>query len=175
MSTATLTESGRTFCAKAMSTQTLHIAWGSGEESWDEENPSLPSLVKRGELFTELGRRVPTGVGFVKPDPDGSIVIPTGITPAGEIQNARYTPSDEPTPYLYIRCNFDNQDASTGIIREMGLFGGTKVKSDLPEGQRYFTPDELEEPGMLIAAEIVRPSYPRSPSVRESYEFVLPF
>ena len=175
MSTATLTNQGRAFCAAAVANETLHVAWGSGDPAWDEDNAVLPSLVGRTSLFSELGRRIPTSVGFVTPDDAGSVIIPTGLLPDGTVQYARYSHADTPTAYLYVRCNFDNADAANATIREMALFGGTVVKPDLPAGQRYFTPDELDNAGMLIAAEIVRPSYPRSPSVRETYEFVLPF
>ncbi|MEG2173552.1 MAG: hypothetical protein RRY29_09895 [Desulfovibrionaceae bacterium] len=175
MSTATLTDAGRSFCAQAVANEVLHVAWGSGDAAWDNEGASLPSLVKREALFHELGRRIPTTIGFVTPDAEGSIIIPIGTLPDGTVQSARYTQVSYATPYVYFRVNFDNADAANATIREMGLFGGTVLKEGLPPGQRYFSPAELADPGKLIAAEIVRPSFPRSPSVRESYEFILPF
>lgn len=175
MSTATLTTAGRAFCAEATANEALFVAWGSGDDAWDEAGASLPSLVQREALFHELGRRIPTTVGFVTPDAEGSIVIPTGTLPDGSVQSVRYSQVPYATPFLYVRVNFDNADAANATIREMGLFGGTVLQEGLPAGQRYFIPAELEQPGKLIAAEIVRPSYPRSPSVRETYEFVLPF
>jgi hypothetical protein len=56
----------------------------------------------------------------------------------------------------------------------MAMFGGTVVKPDLPPGQQYFTPNQLDDPGFMVVMEIVRPYFTRSPSVRESYEFVFP-
>mgnify|MGYP006878107641 FL=1 len=44
----------------------------------------------------------------------------------------------------------------------------------LPEGQRYFTPADLKSPGLLLAAQIILPRINRSPSVRQTVEFVLP-
>jgi hypothetical protein len=166
---------GRIFMAEAIKAKPLHIAWGSGDPAWDDiEDADLPGLVEADALVNELGRRAPASVGFVVPDEAGAIVIPIGQDGQGNIVYQRYAQVEEPTAYLYVRCNFDNADASNSIIREMGLFGGTIVKPDLQPGQQYFTLDQIENPGRLFAAEIVRPHFLRSPSVRESYEFVLP-
>jgi hypothetical protein len=175
MSVATITMEGRIFMAEAIKAKPLHIAWGSGDPAWDDmADADLPGLVDAKALVNELGRRVPASVGFVVPDETGGIVIPIGQDGQGSIVYQRYAQVDEPTAYLYVRTNFDNVDASNSIIREMGLFGGTIVKPGLPPGQQYFTLDQLEYPGRLFATEIIRPHFLRSPSVRESYEFVLP-
>jgi hypothetical protein len=45
----------------------------------------------------------------------------------------------------------------------------------LPPGQQYFIPAEIENPGLLLAAQIILPRINRSPSVRQTVvEFVLP-
>lgn len=161
--------------AAAVKAQALHVAWGSGDPAWDDMGDSdLPGLVGYKALVNELGRRVPAVVGFVEPDDNGPIVIPIGEDGQGNVQYARYRQVDEASAWLYVRCNFENPDASNAIIREMGLFGGTVVDPDLPPGQHYFTPGQIKNPGFLVAMEIVRPRFERSPSVRESYEFVLP-
>lgn len=175
MSIATITLSGRAFMASALKAQPLHVAWGSGDPAWDDMADSdLPGLVESTALVNELGRRVPASVGYVTPDENGSIVISIGADGEGNVIYKRYSQSVEATAYLYIRCNFDNADASNSVIREMALFGGTVTDPELPPGLQYFTPDQIVAPGFLIAVEIVRPSFGRSPSVRESYEFVLP-
>lgn len=56
----------------------------------------------------------------------------------------------------------------------MGVFMDTAIKEGLPPGQRYFTPAELEDPGLLLAVQIITPPMNRSASVRQSVEFVLP-
>ncbi|MCL2458956.1 MAG: hypothetical protein FWF31_08990 [Desulfobulbus sp.] len=175
MSLATVTTTGRAFLAKVLKEQSLHIAWGAGDPAWDDlEDSSLPGLVNVTGLTAELGRRAPSSVGYVLPDDDGAISIPVGMDGQGNVLYQRYTLAETPTPWLYVRCNFDNADAASATIREMGLFGGGVAAQDLPPGQQYFTPDEIEDPGFLIAVEIVRPRFSRSPNVRESYEFVLP-
>ena len=44
----------------------------------------------------------------------------------------------------------------------------------LPPGQQYFAPADIADPGLLLAAQIVLPRINRSPSVRQTVEFVLP-
>ncbi len=70
--------------------------------------------------------------------------------------------------------NYDFADAGNAVIRELGIFMDTVTKEGLPPGQLYFTPAELEDPGRLLAAQILRPSILRSPAVRQTIEFVLP-
>lgn len=172
MSLATLTRTGRAAMVKAMLSQPLHLAWGTGLAEWDAEDAELPSLINSTALYAELGRRIPAAVGYVIPDDEGEITIPVGRG-GEEVEEVRYNRSTEPTPYLYIRINYDYADASSAIIRELGVFMGTQTDPDLPEGQRYFTPAEIIDPGLLLAAQIITPPITRSPSVRQSIEFVL--
>ena len=90
------------------------------------------------------------------------------------MQEARYRLATESTPYLYVQTAYAYSDASNAIIREMGLFMDTEFVEGLPEGQRYFVPDDLKNPGLLLAAQIILPRINRSPSVRQTVEFVLP-
>ena len=174
MSLATLTKSGRAAIAMAMASQPLHLAWGSGNEAWDEEGFTAPSLVNWTSLQAELGRRSPASVGFVLPDEDGGIIIPVGRGLDDIVQEARYRQVPEPTPYLYVRVNFDYADAPSAVIRELGLFMGSTMKADLPAGQRYFRPGDIEEPGLLLAVQILSPGISRASNVRQTIEYVLP-
>lgn len=174
MSLATLTKTGRAAIAKALSARDIFLAWGTGEEAWDAEDAALPSLVNATAISGEVGRRKATSVGFVTPDEGGDIVIPTASATDGTVVNARYKTSEEPTPYLYIRVNFNFEDASTAIIREIGIFLDSVPADGLPEGQQYFTVDQISDPGLLLAAQIITPSIQRSPNVRQAVEFVLP-
>jgi len=110
----------------------------------------------------------------VEPDEAGGIVIPVATGSEGAVQEARYRLVTEPTPYLYVQTAYAYSDASNAIIREMGLFMDTEFVEGLPEGQRYFTPADLKSPGLLLAAQIILPRINRSPSVRQTVEFVLP-
>jgi hypothetical protein len=175
MSVATITIVGRSFLAESVKAQTLHIGWGSGDPAWDGmADSALPGLTEATALVNELGRRAPATVGYVLPDKVGAISIAVGQDNQGSITYKRYTQVSQPTAWLYFRCNFDNADAANSVIREAALFGGTVVKPELPPGLGYLTPDQLLDPGRMIAVEIVRPCFLRSPSVRESYEFVFP-
>ena len=86
----------------------------------------------------------------------------------------RYKISEAPTPYLYVRTNFNFEDASNAVIREIGVFLDSVPADGLPEGQQYFTVDQISDPGLLLAAQIITPSIQRSPNVRQTVEFVLP-
>lgn len=174
MSLATLTKTGRAAMAKAIASRPLHLGWGAGDPAWDEPDAEIPSLIHATALQAELGRRAPASVGFVQPDEAGDVVVPTGWANDGTVEVTRYRQVTEPTPYLYIRVNYDYDNAATAVIREIGLFMDTVTKEGLPPGQRYFGPGDLEDPGLLLAAQILLPPINRSPSVRQSVEFVLP-
>lgn len=159
---AILTQSGRAAMAAAIADQSLHLAWGGGEQAWDITPQPEPTSATA--LVNEIGRRTVTLWQFAIPDPDGVIVVPTG----------RFSPSpgNAPTNHLYLRFNFDFTDAPSAVIREVGVFVGTSVKADLPPGQRYFTPAEIEHPGILLALERIQ-KFERSPAVRQNFETVI--
>lgn len=174
MSLATLTTAGRGAIVKAIKERTLHIAWGVGLADWDEEGAVFPSLVDRTALFNEIGRRAITSSSYVTPDNAGDIVIPVTAGESSVISEARYSFSVAPTPYLYVRAAYDFADASSAVIRELGVFMDTVVGSSVPSGQHYVTPAQLTDSGILLAMQIVTPPINRSPSVRQTIEFVLP-
>ena len=177
MSLATLTISGRAAIAKAIASQVLHLAWGYGEPEWDsdpDQNHLKTTLIHKTALDHEVGRRLVTFVGFVTPDEAGDITIPIGRQSDGTVEVARYLSCLTPTPYLYMRVNFDYDDANDQIIREVGIFMDTRVKAELPPGQRYFLPADLTDPGQLLAIQRLDPVIKRSPAVRQTFEFVLP-
>ena len=156
------------------SQQPLHIALAQGLPEWEDTEAPLPDTVTMTALTNEMGRRVPNIVGFVVPDEAGGIVISEGLDANGEVRTTRYRMVSEPTPYLYMQVAYDLTDAPSGTIRQMGIFVGSTVREGLPPGQRFFTPDEIDDPGLLLAVEILQPAIPRNPQVRQAVEFVLP-
>lgn len=115
-------------------------------------------------LLREVGRRVVDEVHFVAPHPEGEVVVPTG----------RYSISVNPTNHLFVRVRFDFEDAATSTIREQAVFVDTVTDAELPMGQKYFVPTQVEDPGILL---ILQHSVPivRQPSTRETFEFVVTF
>ena len=174
MSLATLTKTGRAAIVKSIAARDIFLAWGTGEEAWDADDAVLPSLVDITAITGEVGRRRASSVGFVTPDDAGEIVIPTASASDGTVTRARYKISEAPTPYLYVRTNFNFEDASNAVIREIGVFLDSVPADGLPGGQQYFTVDQISDPGLLLAAQIITPSIQRSPNVRQTVEFVLP-
>lgn len=157
---AILTLSGRAGIAASLMERSIHLAWGSGAPEWDAA--PVPESIEAGALVNEIGRRAAVSVRYCVADEAGDIVTPTG----------RYSESLAPTNNLYMRFNFDFTDAPTATIREAAVYVGTVVKDGLPEGQRYFAPAEIADPGLLLAIEHF-PKFERSGAVRQSFEFVI--
>lgn len=224
-----LTQSGRAAIAASIKEQPLHLAWGSGNASWESnhrvekvftkgkiqldcypikdvkvlkgqtiyqssvdylvdsntgvikrvENSSMaendvltieytqstpPEPINATKLINEVGRRVVDEVLFCTGDENGELITPSG----------RFKPSSVPTNNLYLKCTFDFTDAANQVIREIGVMVGTKVKKELPEGQRYFEPQDIEEPGILLVLEHTVPLI-RTAATRETFSFVVTF
>ena len=159
---AILTNSGRAAAAAAIKAQPLYMAWGSGDVAWDTDPAAEPADAIA--LVNELGRRRVTQVIFCQPDTQGELVVPTG----------RFTVSEAPTKYLYMRFSFDFTDAAASTIREVAVFSGTTPKASVPSGQEYIVPAEIEDPGLMLALEHID-ALVRSASVRQQFEFVIQF
>ena len=156
-----LTKSGRVAIAESIALRPVHIAWGLGDGAWltaPSENPNALALQE------EIGRRTANNVGFVVADPVGDIILPTG----------RFTRSVTPTNMLLVEVSFDFSDASSSVIREFAVFVGTEVVAGLPEGQRYFVPSEVSNPGRVLHLENSPPIF-RSPEIRPGFKIVVVF
>lgn len=172
---ATLTNSGRSAIAAAICSRPISLGWGTGEEAWDSKTDAeLPGLLKRAALFNEVGRRIVSIKGYCLPSEQGDIVVPVGSMPDGSVDVARYAQCAEPSPYLYFKAGYDFGDGGTAAIRELGLFMDAEFADGLPAGQQYFTPAQIKTPGRLLAMQILRPGILRSPTIRQTIEFVLP-
>ncbi|WP_264375673.1 hypothetical protein [Wolbachia endosymbiont (group B) of Sphaerophoria taeniata] len=224
-----LTQSGRAAIAASIKEQSIHLAWGTGDTSWESshqvekvfiegeialdhhtikdvrvftgqtvykssidyivdsssgvikrtENSSIransavtveysestpPELITSEKLLNELGRRTANEVLFCTGDENGELLTPSG----------RFRPSNVPTNNLYLKFTFDFTDAANQVIRELGVMVGTKIKEGLPEGQRYFEPKDVENPGILLVLEHTVPLI-RTAATRETFSFVVTF
>lgn len=160
---AILTTSGRTALAISVAGQPLHLAWGTGDPSWD--STPVPEPVGATALLAEVGRRASPQLLYVAPDAAGSLSLPSG----------RWSISAQPTNNLYMRFAFDYTDGSTATIRELGVFVGGTIKAAVTSaspGKLYFDPADIQTPGTLLALQRV-PKILRSPAVRQAFEFVL--
>lgn len=160
---ATLQDDGRTALASAMAAMPVHLAWGRGLPEWDTAPDPEPT--NASALVDEVGRRLATFVGYVQPDPAGEVELPSG---------SKYTVVAGPTRWLYVRVVFNFEDADGETIRELGITFGAAPVAGLPAGQRYFTPEQIAEPGHLYALERVS-AFVRNGAVRQTFEYVLPF
>lgn len=159
---AILTESGRTSVAYYLSLQNIHMAWGNGNASWDDEpernDPSDTALV------SEVGRLKATRVQFVNPDPAGAIELPEG----------RFTLSVDPTKYLYLEFDFSYQHAIGEVIREASVFLGTTLKEGVSPSTAYLTPLQIENQGRMLVAERFG-KFTRQANVRQKFSYVIQF
>lgn len=158
-----LVNEGRAAIASAIKQRPMFLAWGEGDESWVEP-PPLPTTTATA-LVKEVGRRAVTRVAFCTPDPDGDIITVTG----------RYSETSTPTPHLYLLTKFDFEDASDKTIRELAVFMDTVVVSGLPVGQKYFTPSQIQDDGLLLVVDNLKRFVPRSPASRETFDLVITF
>jgi hypothetical protein len=133
---AILTQSGRAALAQAVKNQTMHVAWGTGAESWD--SGPIPEDTTQTALLNEIGRRVVKEVSFCEPDDEGEL----------EASNGRFTISETPTRNLFVRVRYDFSDGQGYTIRELGLFVDGETAEDLPPGQEYFLPEQVVSPGI---------------------------
>ncbi|WP_353285672.1 hypothetical protein [Wolbachia endosymbiont (group A) of Gastracanthus pulcherrimus] len=225
-----LTQSGRAAIAASIKKQSIHIAWGTGDSSWESshkvenfftpdgkiyldhppvkdvkvfqnstiykpgidymvdsntsilkllENSSItansavtveytqnkpPESITSEKLLNELGRRTVDEVLFCTGDENGELITPSG----------RFRPLNVPTNNLYLKFTFDFTDAANQVIRELGVMVGTKIKEGLSEGQRYFEPKDVENPGILLVLEHTVPLI-RTSATRETFSFVVTF
>ena len=143
MTVAVLQDAGRIALAKSLAALPAYFAWGRGDSAWVVP-PAVPS--NRTALLDEVGRRLVTTTRYVLPataqDVD-TVVIGKGA------DKKYYKFSAEPTPWLYLRTEFDTDDAEGEDIRECALFFGTVAKAGVPAGQRYLTPDQLQDAGFI--------------------------
>lgn len=162
---AILTQSGRTAIAQSVKNQVIHLAWGQGQlEAAHDNFVVLPEDPTQTALIREVGRRIVDEVAYCIGDDEGELVTPTG----------RFSRSEIPTNNLYIKTMFDFTDAAEYTIRELGLFVGTFTDPELPEGQRYFLPTDIVDPGILLLLEHSVPLI-RTAATRESFSFVVTF
>ena len=160
---AILTQSGRVAMARSVKAQEIFLAWGTGSDEWGL-TPPTEGLITSTALVNEVGRRICESVEFCVADDQGAIITPTG----------RFTASLTPTNLLHFEVLFDFTDGVGYNIREFGLFTNTIVDSSLPEGQKYFTPDQLTDAGSLLCIERCAPIY-RQAMTREIENFVIEF
>lgn len=159
---SSLSIAGRIAIAELIFSQPVHLAWGIGDGAWTSTVPNETG--EEAGLINEVGRRVVTQLAYVVPDAVGAIVLPEGS----------FTLSATPTRHLYMRTDFDFNEATGAAIREIGVFIRTVTQAGLPALQKYFIPSQIVDPGRLIQLKNYQPIY-RFPDNRERFEIVMTF
>ncbi|EDL8065176.1 hypothetical protein CTA21_23955 [Salmonella enterica] len=163
---AILVESGRAAVATAILGQPLHLAWGSGDVSWDAN--TLPPTPTTGStaLVSEIGRRVVTQTQYCVPQSGGEIIVSQGQFTA--------TPNNTPSKYIYLRFSYDFPDAAASTIRELGIFVGGTMNGAGVNGYWDTTRNLPTNPGQLLVLENIQ-KLVRSQQVKQQFEFVIQF
>jgi len=159
-----LQQNGRKLLAKALRALPVHVAWGRGDGAWGQNPPATPSI--QIGMLDEIGRRLATEVAYVVPatELDGEIELPG---------KRFYKRSAVPSEYVYVRATFSFEDAQGETVRECGVFFGTVAKADVPAGQRFLTPAQIENAGDVYSLEY-RAAVLRSGTVKGHEEIVIP-
>jgi len=156
-----LKKAGRIALAELVYSGSIFVAWGTGDGSWS--TPPAENTNQTG-LLNEVGRHTATTKSFLTPTVGGPV----------SVDGATYSASATPTNILYVTVNFEAANASTSVIREIGIYTGTVVNPALPVGQKYFLPADLVSSGRAIMTQNVAPIF-RSLSTGESFAFVITF
>ena len=163
-----MTEVGHTAIASAVKKQDFYLSLGGLPEDFEhpwtveEEPPAFDP--KATDLILSFGYRKAARVLYAYEDPNGIIVA------AGK----RWSVTEEPTRHVYIEFRLDAEDAVGKTIYQTGLFMNLRPKADVPEGKLFLLPEEVEDKGILLMGENIRPFH-RYEGVREIFEFVLTF
>ena len=115
-------------------------------------------------LMNQVGLRTVDEILFCSGDENGELITPSG----------RFTESRSPTNNLFLKFTFDFEDAANQVIQELGVMVGTEFLTELPPGQRYFTPEQILTPGILLVLEHTVPLV-RTAATRETFTFVVTF
>lgn len=126
--------------------------------SYYAKTPTEPSGATG--LVNELGRRVVDSAQFLVVDANGVIVDPSG---------AHFSVTATQTNMGLFTATFDYGDAPTATIREIAIFTASVPVAGLPDGQRYFTPDQLQSTGTLLSLQNFSTAQPRVAYKREQY------
>jgi len=159
---ATFTEEGHIALALAMYQVPFFLALGTLPEDYSAKwtvDQEPPTFDPEASIIQPIGYKIETYKTFVQESPDGII----------EAFGTRYNPSNTPSRFLYIEFKLDKEDAAGLTIYQLGFMINTKIKSDVPQGKQFFLPDEIEDPGILMIGENIRPAYKNIGEVRQYY------
>jgi hypothetical protein len=171
---AILTQSGRAAIAASLAERPIHLAWGTGDPEWDAagEQDGEVETVTATALSNEIGRRKITSWQFVVPDDENGTITVNDVADPSIKKKFSPSPDNTPTNHLFLVFKFDFDDAPAATIREIGIFINTVTNPELPAGQMYFEPDDIVDPGILLAVGHM-PFFNRQPSIRQTFEHVI--
>jgi hypothetical protein len=158
---AIFTIGGREVVAELLLNQTFYLALGSGDPNWDIAiEPPSPTAT---DLIDKFGLTRMRRFTYVVPNLDGEIQM---------ADSSKFAASDAPSRYLYIAFRLDPSDAKGELIREAGLYWGTKLVEGTPAGQMYLEKQAVVSWGKLIHLDRFN-SIERDGLIEQTFSFVL--
>ena len=157
-----------TTLAIAMQALPIYCAWGAGYAAWD--SAPIPANSESPGLVAEIGRRRVDAQLFCTPSVSGDIHLP----PSANNPGGRWAISNAPTPFLYLKTSFHSEDSPAALIREVGYFSGTVIKSSVSVQQSYFAPADLANQGRIFVTDRFV-HIQRSPDFTQTFQFVMDF
>ena len=155
-----LTDNGHIKICESVQSSTYWLAWGTNGGELGGE------VLSNGILQFEVGRTKETYNYFVQEDAAGVI----------EVGGKKWTISNEPTKYLYLKFQFPQDANSDKVINEMGLFTDVVLST---AGLTYIdtTADKsnsMSDIGILFET-MNQTDLTRDSSTEENYDIIITF
>ena len=115
-----ITDSGRILRAKQVMSAITHVAVGTGDPSWDPNNPPQPDPSQTG-LINEVARKESYKKTFLIEDPTGSLAI--AEDPDNPSLVRYFAETNQETNIIAIFFRFEEWEAVDVAIQEYGFFG----------------------------------------------------
>ena len=137
------------------------VGLGAGSDTWADPPPAESAAA----------------TGLMAPLIYGALGMPQRVTlfPGGDIRiaDSDYIQSPEGNQ-LYFEWRLNAGDLQGKTIREQGLFLAPEV-SAANAGRRLLTPDQVDDPGILVILEHLRPAVIRSPGTVRTFQALVEF
>lgn len=150
---ATFVETGHIAIATSLFKETFYLALGTlpkdYQKKWTVEQEPPPFNPKNDSLILPIGYKVETLKKFVKEDENGTI----------EALGKRWSIVDYPTRNIYLEFKLDKEDAENQTIYQIGLHINLQPKPEVPKAKQFLLPTEVQDEGILLIAENIRPAF----------------
>lgn len=148
---------------------------GYDNTGWYETDTPPIESADTTELLDELGKATESYKSYVYPVDIPDIELATkGVEYDIEWNGNFWKYSTTPTRFLYLMFKIESDIIPIEIIRQIAIYQNPVIKAGVPDGTKFYTPADLDDPGTIIMYENVKP-ITRTSNTREIFDFVLTF